>query len=143
MSLRQKYVKIFSEIFPAGAMGVSLLLGSRRARLTPTSIRRARNRRLPKSPAFPNVWLLFAMQSPTSRPLQSRPTARAARLGELVAQRRVARTRLAQWGMAAGARRLAQWRVAQLVAELVAKLVGRSKLVVSSVSQFDRDEPLL
>jgi hypothetical protein len=28
MSLRQKYVKIFSEIFPAGAMGVSLLLGS-------------------------------------------------------------------------------------------------------------------
>ena len=28
MSLRQKYVKIFSEVFPAGAMGVSLLLGS-------------------------------------------------------------------------------------------------------------------
>lgn len=28
MSLRQKYFKIFSEIFPAGAMGVSLLLGS-------------------------------------------------------------------------------------------------------------------
>jgi|SRR5271166_227475 len=28
MSLREKYVKIFSEIFPAGAMGVSLLLGS-------------------------------------------------------------------------------------------------------------------
>ena len=25
MSLRQKYVKIFSEIFPAGAVGVSLL----------------------------------------------------------------------------------------------------------------------
>ena len=28
MSLRQKYVKIFSGLFPAGAMGVSLLLGS-------------------------------------------------------------------------------------------------------------------
>jgi len=28
MSLRQKYIKIFSEIFPTGAMGVSLLLGS-------------------------------------------------------------------------------------------------------------------
>ncbi|HMD64352.1 MAG TPA: hypothetical protein VKF83_10305 [Stellaceae bacterium] len=28
MSLRQKYVKIFSGIFPTGAMGVSLLLGS-------------------------------------------------------------------------------------------------------------------
>ncbi|MBV9374621.1 MAG: rSAM-associated Gly-rich repeat protein [Alphaproteobacteria bacterium] len=28
MSLRQKYVKIFSELFPAGAIGVSLLLGS-------------------------------------------------------------------------------------------------------------------
>jgi hypothetical protein len=28
MALRQKYVKILSEIFPAGAMGVSLLLGS-------------------------------------------------------------------------------------------------------------------
>lgn len=28
MSLRQKYLKIFSEIFPAGAVGVSLLLGS-------------------------------------------------------------------------------------------------------------------
>ena len=28
MSLRQKYLKILSEIFPAGAMGVSLLLGS-------------------------------------------------------------------------------------------------------------------
>ncbi|MBV8575880.1 MAG: hypothetical protein JOZ58_12705 [Acetobacteraceae bacterium] len=28
MSLRQKYAKILSEIFPAGAMGVSLLLGS-------------------------------------------------------------------------------------------------------------------
>jgi hypothetical protein len=28
MSLRQKYAKIFSEIFPAGAVGVSLLLGS-------------------------------------------------------------------------------------------------------------------
>ena len=28
MSLRQKYFKIFSEIFPAGAIGVSLLLGS-------------------------------------------------------------------------------------------------------------------
>jgi hypothetical protein len=28
MLLRQKYAKIFSEIFPAGAVGVSLLLGS-------------------------------------------------------------------------------------------------------------------
>jgi hypothetical protein len=28
MSLRQKYAKIFSEIFPVGAVGVSLLLGS-------------------------------------------------------------------------------------------------------------------
>ncbi len=28
MSLRQKYVKIFAEIFPAGAVGVSLLLGA-------------------------------------------------------------------------------------------------------------------
>src|SRR5690348_13241969 len=28
MSLRQKYVKIFSEILPKGAIGVSLLLGS-------------------------------------------------------------------------------------------------------------------
>jgi len=27
MSLTQKYVKIFSEIFPAGVMGMSLLLG--------------------------------------------------------------------------------------------------------------------
>ena len=28
MSLRQKYLKILSEIMPAGAVGVSLLLGS-------------------------------------------------------------------------------------------------------------------
>lgn len=28
MSLRQKYVKIFSEILPSGAIGMSLLLGS-------------------------------------------------------------------------------------------------------------------
>ena len=28
MSLREKYAKIFAEIFPAGAVGVSLLLGS-------------------------------------------------------------------------------------------------------------------
>lgn len=28
MSLRQRYINIFLEIFPAGAMGVSLLLGS-------------------------------------------------------------------------------------------------------------------
>jgi len=28
MSLRQKYLKILSEIMPAGAVGISLLLGS-------------------------------------------------------------------------------------------------------------------
>ena len=42
MSLRQKYVKILSGMLPAGAVGMSLLLGSTAPAL-PTSIRRPRN----------------------------------------------------------------------------------------------------
>ena len=45
MSLRQKYLRVLSQLMPAGAVGVSLLLGAPR-RAMPLSIRRTRNRRL-------------------------------------------------------------------------------------------------
>ena len=65
MSLRQKYLKILSEIMPAGAVGVSLLLGSAAPGDAAQHPARFATGGCGPSPMFPNGWPPFARRFPT------------------------------------------------------------------------------